>query len=409
MHPSFRFRTHPLRVAIVGGGIGGLTAAIAFRRIGADVQVFERAPEIKEIGAGVGVWGNAVRVLDDLDVGAPLRSFALPVTTASIYSARGRALSVTDVSELTQQLGVPSFVMHRADLQATLLKALPAGIVTSGAECVRLEQAQCGAVLHFANRGPFDADLVIGADGFNSVIRRELWGETPVRYSGQTCYRGVVAMRVKRPGLLAEIQGRGIRMGHCPISAEKMYWWACHNAAHHEPEGPLGAKEKLLRLFREFPFQLGDAIAATATDAIIRTDLCDRPPLARWSRGASTLLGDAAHPMVPNLGQGACTAIEDAAVLARCVASEPTLALALARYEAERIPRTTRMVQLAWRFGHVARWSNPITVSLREALFRLTPDAAMRKEFLWQLDYDAGVAELPPTRGFKLGLVDAQS
>ena len=402
MTPSFTFKHQPLRVAIVGGGIGGLTAALAFRRIGADVQVFERAPEIREVGAGVGVWANAIRVLDELGVGEQLREFALPVTTAGIYSAGGRPLSVTDVSAFTERLGVPTFVVHRAALQRTLLDALPADTVTTGAECCGIDDTRREAVLHFEDRDPYEADLVVGADGFNSIVRRELWGDTPVRYSGQVCFRGVVRMRVQRPGLLAEIQGRGIRMGHCPFSADRMYWWACHNAPRHQPEDPRAAKARLLSLFRDWPFQLEDAIAATPADTILRTPLCDRQPLTQWSSGAVTLLGDAAHPMVPNLGQGACTAIEDAAVLARCVAEEPTIAGALARYESLRIPRTTRMVELAWRFGHLARWSNPLAVALRESLLRLTPASVMEKEFSWQLDYDAGTSELLPTRGFEL-------
>ncbi|HVU25439.1 MAG TPA: FAD-dependent monooxygenase [Opitutus sp.] len=396
MHSSPASPARPLRVAIIGGGIGGLAAAHAFLRIGATVRVFERAPAIREVGAGLGVWTNAVRVLEAFGLGDRLRAVAQPVSSAGIFAADGRPLSVNDVSALTAELGAPSYVMHRADLQALLLAGLPKDVVVTDAACQGFREAHGGVIVDFAHAHSFVADLVIGADGFNSVIRHALWGDTPVRYSGQVCYRGVVPIQVARPGLLAEIQGRGIRMGHCPISASRMYWWACCNAARHEPEDAPGLKARLLELFRHFPLQMPDAIAATAPEMILHNELCDRPPLTRWSSGRVTLLGDAAHPMLPNLGQGACTAIEDAAFLARAVAQSPDLPAALAAYEAGRIPRTTRMVNLSWRFGHLVRWTNPLAVTLRESLFRLTPASAMQREFRRQLDYDAGARELAP-------------
>lgn len=391
-------KTTQLRVAVIGGGIGGLTTALALRRVGAEVRVFERAPEIKEAGAGLGVWANAVRVLDALGVGATLRRAGRPIVTAGIYSDEGRPLCITDVAALSAGLGTPSFVLHRADLLGALLAALPFDTVVTGAEVTGIDERSGEALVHFADGETYAADLVVGADGFSSVVRRHLWGDTPTRYSGQTCYRGVVRMPVARPGLLAEIQGRGRRLGHCPITRDRMYWFACHNAPRKSPEDPRGAKTKLLELFRDWPFELAQAIAATPEYAILRNDLCDRVPLTRWSRGRVTLLGDAAHPMLPNLGQGACTAIEDAAILARSLLEGRNLPEALIRYEAERIPRTTRLVELSWRFGVAARWSNPLLVAARNAMLRFVPESALHAEFLRQLDYDAGIDRLVPRR-----------
>jgi 2-polyprenyl-6-methoxyphenol hydroxylase-like FAD-dependent oxidoreductase len=387
-------KTDSLTVAIVGAGIGGLTAALALRQLGAKVRVFERAPEIKEVGAGLGVWANAVRVLDILGVGDRLRTAAQPMKTVGLYSANGRPLSITDMTAFTHTIGTPSFVMHRADLQGALLKAVGSESLETNRECVGLGEFSNKPVVYFASRSDFKADLVIGADGFNSIVRTSLWGDSRICYSGQSCYRGIVRIPIAQPGLLAEIQGPGKRLGYCPFAQDRLYWFACHNAPRNQPEDSRGAKAKLLEMFRGWPFDLPNAIQATPDDAIIRNDLNDRTPLKRWSRGSVTLLGDAAHPMLPNLGQGACTAIEDAAVLARSLQTESDLAAALARYEAERIPRTTRLVNLSRRFGHLARWKNPLLVSFRETVLRLTPDSVMQKEFLSQLDYETGVGLL---------------
>jgi 2-polyprenyl-6-methoxyphenol hydroxylase-like FAD-dependent oxidoreductase len=383
------------RVIVIGAGIGGLTAALAFRRAGAHVQVFERASVIREVGAGIGIWANAVRVLDALGVGPALRARSIPVRKVGIYTADGTPLTETNLTGLTHDLGSPSFVVHRADLQQALLDALPPEVITTGAECTEVTKTGRGVQVSFNDHAPAEADLVVGADGINSVIRHHLWGETPVRYSGQHCYRGVVDLPVEHPGLLAEIQDAGMRMGYCPFSEQRMYWWACVNAPRQAPEDKRGAKAALLERFANFPFGLPAAIAATEPSAILRNDLCDRVPLKRWSRGAITLLGDAAHPMLPNLGQGACTAIEDAAVLVECLAGGPDLRNGLVRYEAARIPRTTRMVELSWRFGVLARWSHPLAVGLRQTLLRLAPADAMRRELVAQLDYDTGITRRP--------------
>lgn len=396
-HPVRLMKSRPRNIAIIGGGIGGLAAALTLRRAGFNATVYERAPEIREVGAGLGLWANAMRVLDQLGVGRHLRARSQPVETVGIFAADGRPLSVADMTALTAEIGAPSFVVHRADLQRELRAALPAEAIVTWAECRGYRSLPNGRVeVQFNTRDSVEADLVIGADGFNSIIRNQLIGPTPVRYSGQTCYRGIVRAPVLQPGLLAEIQGPGRRLGHCPLGPDRMYWWACINAPRGEGHMPVVAKAQLLSYFRGWPLGLSHYIAETPAETILRNDLCDRPPLASWSRGAVTLLGDAAHPMLPNLGQGACTAIEDAAVLAHCLATEPDTATALARYEAERIPRTTRMVELSWRFGRAARWNQASAVRLREWFLKLAPSSVLRRELRWQLDYHTGFNVLRP-------------
>ena len=388
-------RERDVEVLVVGGGIGGLAAALALHRTGFRVRVVERAPELREVGAGLGLWANAVRALDHLGLGGEIRRMGIPFRRIEGCSSSGRLLTRLDADRLLDDPRAASYIVHRADLQGILQRALPAELMQSGAECTGVEQTPASAVARFRGLPSMEAAIVVGADGFHSAVRRALWGETPVRYSGQTCYRGVARLTPDEPHTLREIQGAGQRGSVCTLSEGRVYWWAAVNAPHGEADDPGRRRDELLRRFAGWPFQLPQAIAASEGE-ILRNDLVDRPPLKRWSRGRVTLLGDAAHPMLPNLGQGACTAIEDGLVLARSLAAHGPTPLALRAYEGERIRRTTAISTQSWLFGVPARWTSGPAVALRERLIRWTPDAVMERQIREHVGYDAG--PLPPAR-----------
>jgi FAD-dependent urate hydroxylase len=379
----------PTTVLVIGGGIGGLAAALALRRVGASVHVFERVPELHEVGAGLGLWMNAVRVLDRLGVGAEIRAIGAPLSLAEVCSFRGAVLSRLELSEVVPGADAVNYVLHRADLHAALARQLPADVLRTASECVAVRQDETGVVASFAEGPPVRGALLVGADGLHSVVRPELWGRDRTRYSGQTCYRGVARLRVPDPHVLREVQGPGMRAAVCPLGADRVYWWAAINAEAGEPDEPAARRQHLLERFRGWPYLVPEAIAATE-GPILRNDLVDRAPLKRWSRGRATLLGDAAHPMLPNLGQGACTAIEDALVLARAVSDHGPTPEALQIYERERIGRTTRIVRESWGFGVPARWRSGWAVRLREALIRSTPKTVMVRALRRHIDYDPG-------------------
>jgi FAD-dependent urate hydroxylase len=382
-------------VAIIGGGIGGLAVAVALRQIGVRVRVFERAPELSEVGAGLGLWMNALRVLDRLGVGERIRRLGAPLRVAEVCASGGAVLSRIDLQEVISETGAANYVLHRADLHAALLEQLPEGVVTTGAECVGVEQSADEVVGHFRDGAPLRTPLLIGADGLHSVVRGALWGGGALRYSGQTCYRGIAPFAPADPHVLREVQGAGQRAAVCPLGANRVYWWAAVNAPAGEADEPGARKERLLEQFRGWAYQVPEAIAAT-TGSILRNDLVDREPLKRWSQGRVTLLGDAAHPMLPNLGQGACTAIEDGLVLARAIVEHGPTPRALQAYEAERIGRTTKVVRQSWNFGIPARWERSWAVWLREQLVRHTPPRVLASVMRQHLEYDAG--RLPQPR-----------
>ena len=381
-------------VLIIGGGIGGATAALALLKIGVNVKVYERAPEFKEVGAGLGVWLNAVRVFDKLGIGEKIRSISKPWTFGELCSADGRIFHRMNINEILETSAAGNFVMHRADLHSAILDNLPKDILFTGYECDKIEQNSDGVTAYFKNGEAAEGSILIGADGLHSVVRDEIIGDTPFRYSGQTCYRGIADYAAKDYAMIREIQGRGQRGSVCPLNEKRVYWWAAMNAQEGEKDNPNERRNFLLEKYHGWHFELPQAIAATGGE-ILRNDLVDRKPLSNWSKNRITLLGDAAHPMTPNLGQGACTAIEDAFVLARNIGESGLNHKALLAYQSERIPRTTQMTRQSWQFGLLASWENAPAVWFRENIFRLTPKFISEKMIREQVCYDVGNLPLP--------------
>ncbi len=376
-------------IIIIGGGIGGLTAALALQKIGVDVRVFERAAELKEVGAGLGLWLNAVLALDRLGVGEKVRAIASPLKFGELATSQGKVLSRMDIEKIVGIKDAANFVMHRADLLSAIKDELPPTLLETNAECERIELDEEGVTAYFKNGKSVRGSLLIGADGLHSAARKHLWGDSALRYSGQTCYRGIADIAAPEANMIREIQGAGKRGAVCPISENRVYWWAALNAARGEIDEPAKRREKLLKAFKGWAFDLPEMIAATEGE-ILRNDLVDREPLTKWSRGRISLLGDAAHPMLPNLGQGACTAIEDGFVLARNVAESGICEAALKNYEAARIHRTTKIVKQSWNFGIPARWESSLSVWLREKLMTSLPESVTANLMRENVCYDVG-------------------
>lgn len=358
-----------MKAIVVGGGIGGLAAAVALTRRGHRVEVLEQAREFTEVGAGLSVWPNALRALDVLGLGDHVRERALPEGPAGIKDAGGRWLSRTDTAELERRYGQVAMV-HRADLLDVLRAAVPPealrpGVVVRG---VRPD----GTVAHSA--GESAGDLVVGADGINSVVRRSLWPEARApRYAGYTSWRMVTRPVPVREGV--EVWGRGSRFGYAPLPDGRVYCFAAVNA----PEG--AADEGLTGLRRRFGGwcePVPELLNAVDEEAVLHHDLYELPPLASYVSGRVALVGDAAHAMTPNLGQGACQAIEDAVVL-----SEGDLPA----YDRTRRARTQSITRRSRRIGTVAQWSSPVAVTLRDTALRLMPASSFIRSFAPVLDW----------------------
>ena len=227
--------------------------------------------------------------------------------------------------------------------------------IQTGMQCTGVAQDEATVTAIFENGELHRGDLVVAADGFQSAIRKQLVGADEPRYSGYTCYRSVVSMvhRTLPPGLALTAIGHGTEFGLFPCGMGRIYWFATHNQPAQKTDSPRGRKADCLTTFAGFPEPFVHALHQTPEADILRHDVYDRAPLLHFGDGRVTLLGDACHPMTPNLGQGACMAIEDAVVLARCLRDEPNEVKALRHYETARRERTTLMTTRSYYAGKV--------------------------------------------------------
>ncbi|MGH3389088.1 MAG: FAD-dependent monooxygenase [Actinomadura sp.] len=351
-----------MRIAVIGGGIGGLAAAAFLRRAGLTVTVYEQAPALGEVGAGLVVAPNAARLLRRLGVMDAIAGGAVPLEWGWEFRRweNGTVLSVERLGGVCERLyGERTYVVHRADLLAAIGSAVPEEWVRLGARCTTVEAWPDGAMLHFANGSRVRADVVVGADGVHSVVRDLLTEPAPPAYSGLCAFRTVVPAErapafARRPAQTLWL-GPGRHLVHYPISggrAVNVVAFAPAGDFTQESWSAVGTVEEFLAEFAGWDTRVTDLIKAGGAPG--RWALVDRAPLARWSTRRITLLGDAGHPMFPFFAQGAAQAIEDAAVLATCLAAdagEPERALR--RYESLRIGRTTRLQEVSHARSHI--------------------------------------------------------
>ena len=359
---------------VVGGGIAGLASAIALRGRGWDVQVLEQAPSFGEVGAGLSLWPNALSALDVLGVGGIVREASVLDGSAGIRDQHGRWLSRTDVAAVRERFGDVAMV-HRAALLDVLRSALPPECLAPG---VTVEHVSTDGVVRCPDR-ELRGDLVLGADGLHSTVRRTVWPNAPLpRYAGYTAWRFVTSRPVDvGPG--GESWGRGERFGYATLSDGRVYCFATANVDEGTDGGDLAALQQRFADWHDPVTRLLDA--AEGVD-LLHHDLYDLPPLSTYVDGRVALVGDAAHAMTPNLGQGACQALEDAVVLGRCATDGD-----LAAYDAERRPRATMISRRSARIGRLAQLQSPPAVALRNLAVRATPESSLMRSLAPVLDW----------------------
>jgi salicylate hydroxylase len=344
----------PLRIAVIGGGIGGLTAALSLRRAGFEVDVYEQAPELTQIGGGINMGPNAVRILRRLGLAAGLdREGVHPLFTHQRRWQDGRTLQRAPLNPLCEELyGAPHMTLHRADLLDVIASGFPAERIHLGHRLIGLEDKGRGAEAWFENGARITADVLVGADGIHSAVRSALFGEEAPVFAGCVAYRGLFpAERIADLGLAIGSQswvGPGAHFVHYFVSRGHLLnfvGWTEHDDWNREDWTDHATLARALAAFEGWHPQVRRIIAAADTCFIWA--LFDRDPLPRWSVGRTTLLGDACHPMYPFMGQGAAMAIEDGAALAACLRSFGDPTEALQNYERLRLPRVTRLQEMS--------------------------------------------------------------
>ena len=301
-------------IGIVGGGIGGIAAAVALHQAGIDVVVYERAPQLLEVGAGMMLWPNATRVLREMGLLESVLARSGPNTHFLVRASGGKIL----MNIALGKFDVPALCMRRSDLLDVLLAALPPECVRLGYELHDLEQAEGKVRLYFKGGLAKEHDAVIGADGIRSRVRSKLFGDSDPIYRGYTVWRGLAGYdgNAVPPGCNSETWGKGKRFGILNTGHRRFTWYATSNVPPHHLDAVCGRKRELQQMFEGWHEPIADFIDATDESGILKNGACDFAPLRSWGDRMVTLLGDAAHPCTPNLGQGGCMALEDALVLA---------------------------------------------------------------------------------------------
>ena len=349
-----------VKVVVAGAGIAGLASAIAIRQAGHDVEVIERSPVLEDVGAGLAIWPNGHRALAQLGIQeAP----GLTVRGLQVRTWRGRLLIETPVGEFRARYGHDLILVHRAELQSSFLDVLGRERIRVASELTAFEQDGSTVAIALASGERLEANLLIGADGLRSTVRRSLLGDGEPRYSGATCWRGVAHFEIK-DGCAVDWLGEAAEFGIFPLRDGRAYWFAVRNRPEREGDGSSGRKADVIQAFESWPEPVIAVVEATAEADVLRNDLYDRPTVSKWTRGRVALVGDAAHPMLPNVAQGACQALEDAVALGKALA---TVAAdqALQAYEAQRLKRANGLVVQSRLSGRIARSSNPLLLALR--------------------------------------------
>ena len=341
---------------VVGAGIAGLATGCALRARGYEVRVLEREPQLRAEGAGLTLWPNAMRALSALGLEEPVSRCARVLEDAVTMTPDARLLSRLPMDRLRERFG-PLVSVYRPELLAALRDSYGSPIEFSSEvdavdSCLRVHGER------------IEADLIVGADGINSVVRRLLASDVASRPAGYGAWRGVAATGSATRACASETMGRGRRFGLVPLTGERTYWFAVL--------GPDGGEADLAREFAGWHEPIAEVLAAAPVGERSYLTLADLPALPRWHSGNVVLVGDAAHAMTPNLGQGAAQALEDVASLAHHLEREP-LARALPAYVDQRKRRAELIVARSRAFGRLAQASGAVGVRLRVGLLRRTP------------------------------------
>ncbi len=373
-----------MRTLIVGAGIGGLAAAAGLRRDDHDVVVLERGEEVAGLGAGISLWPNAINALGRLGLRDAVMEVGSPVSSGSIRTWRGDVLLPDEVATFPGALRGAAGGGPSPDLHQALLGSLDAGVVRTRAEVTGVDQDDSGVRVVLADGSLEEGDLVVGADGIRSAVRSSVLADGPPRYSGATAWRTVVPLDA---GLLrrtrdGEYWGHGRLFGIVRLGDDSAYCFSAARAPEGERGTPEEEKAALLAGVDGWADPIPELVAATPAEAILRHDLYDRPAKGPWGKKRVTTLGDAAHPMLPNLGQGACQAIEDAAALAHALRPgqpRPDDAIPvetdLRAYESARMARAHMVVRQSRQASRAALARGPVAEGLRNLVLRSLPSA----------------------------------
>lgn len=365
-------------IAIIGGGITGLTTALALAKQGIASTVYERAPKLNEVGAGIWLQPNALKVLNYLGLKETILKNSIELDRVDITDSQLHSFKIGE-NTVQDHEGNKIVSIHRAKLQQILYEALPPNSVKLGYDFQLLNQLSNKVEINF-DAGKVEADYVFGTDGINSKIRKQLFPQSSLRHSGQTCWRGIsnIQLPAELKNLGREAWGNRVRFGFSQISDDAVYWFAVAKAKPFEKDDVSKLKSDLNEKFKDFHQIVNQIINHTPVEKIIRGDILDLRRLSKWHHQNVCILGDAAHATTPNMGQGAGQGIEDAYVLAKLFASDQFIGDTFSKFEYLRRTKVDYVVNNSWRFGKIAHSS--FGTFLMKSIMKLTPESVINRQ-----------------------------
>jgi 2-polyprenyl-6-methoxyphenol hydroxylase-like FAD-dependent oxidoreductase len=381
------------KVLIVGAGIGGLTAATALRAKGIDVEIHEARERQRLTGTALGLASNATKVLRALGIDLAAVDCGRALECFELRTARGKLIRSLPVRAITTELGDPVVSIHRDDLIRTLRAAAGDVPIRYGAEVISAEFGDAGARVTCADGRMTDADLLIGADGIRSMVRARLSGELGPTEYGYVCWLATTSFSHPRMvrGYCGHYWGAGQRFGLIDIGGGRAYWWGTKNMPAAQARDWRGRKSEILAAFDGWAPEVTAVVERTPASEIVSVPAQDRPFLDRWGSGPVSLIGDAAHPMLTSLGQGASSAIEDGYVLAQALASVPEPVAALRRYEDLRRDRTRMLVRTSRFVSRLEQVENPAVRAVRHVGMRCAPTRILKRRSIRPMRFDLEV------------------
>ncbi|MMZ57578.1 3-hydroxybenzoate 6-hydroxylase 1 [compost metagenome] len=358
-------------VIIIGGGIAGLCAAIAFQKMGLDVKVYDKNNQPTVAGTGIIIAPNAMQALEPYGVSAQIRRVGNESDGIRLLSEKGNTFS-----KLTVPTNYPKmYSIHRKDLHQLLLSALHPGTVEWGKECLRIEQNKEDTIqIIFRDGSEAQGNILVAADGIHSIVRKQLSQSDGYRFAGYTCWRGVIpAENLSLMNDFIETWGTKGRFGIVPLPNNEVYWYALINSQANDPRFSAYTIDDLYNHFKTYHDPIPNILKNAKKHQMIHRDIMDIVPMKQFFDKRIVFIGDAAHALTPNLGQGACQAIEDARILVECIQKNADYQEAFIEYDKKRRNRIEKISNQAWKIGKIAQMESKALTALRNQVMKQTP------------------------------------
>ncbi|MDW4089574.1 FAD-dependent monooxygenase [Staphylococcus saprophyticus] len=370
-----------MKIAIVGAGIGGLTAAALLCEQGHEVKVFEKNSTITEVGAGIGIGGNVIDKLGKHDLAKGIKNIGQFINVMEILDDKDNVLSKAKLKKNTVNL-----TMTRQSLIDVIKSYVSESAIYTNHHVTHVDNNALKVVMHFEAQEAEAFDLCIGADGLHSNIRHTVAPNSKTQYQGYTVFRGLVEdIDIKSDNVAKEYWSAKGRVGVVPLLNNQAYWFISINAKENDATMQSYGKPHLQARFNHFPNEVRKVLDKQSETDILLHDIYDLQPLKTFVYQRVILLGDAAHATTPNMGQGAGQAMEDAIVLANCLQAYPFEA-ALQRYDKIRVDHTKKVIKRSRKIGKLAQRSNKIVISLRNSIAKIMPNrlVAAQTKFIYK-------------------------